>query len=184
MLTSNQVPAIRENTGQLYIVPAGGGKPAQSMLDAVLTMVTDTYPNTITFDVKVIGAVYLVVNVQVTVFLRMGTSPKAVDAAIRKAYADLFALTINVGTEDEADNPNVNWGFYASQTSEGGFDGVLALSDIANAARDVSGVRRLGDGINDLLVNGAHSDVVVLAHQFPKLGSVVILNGETNAPLV
>jgi len=183
MLTRNQVPAIRENAGQLFVVPAGGGRPSGQMLDDVLEMVTVSYPNTITFHVDVLPAEYLVVNIQATVFLRKGVAPKAADTAIRAALAKLFALNVDEGTEDERDNPDVNFGFYAAQTSEGTFDGVLALSDIANAIRDVSGIRKLGDGFNDLLVNGAHRDLIVQAHQFPRLGTVVVLNGETDALL-
>jgi hypothetical protein len=184
MLTKNQVPAIAENRGILYIVPAGGGNASNAMLSAVYNMVTVEYPNTVTFRLAVRSAIYLTVNVQATVYLRRGALPRLVDAAIRANLAQLFALRLDVGTEDERDNPAVNFGFYAAETSAGQFDGLLALSDIANAVRDTAGVRKLGDGINDLLVNNAHADLTVQAHQFPQLGKVTLLNGETNAPLV
>jgi Baseplate J-like protein len=184
MLTSNEVPSVGENRGQLYVVPHGGGKPSSALKQAVYTMCTRTFPNTVTFQLSVLDPAYLTVNIHATVFPVKGANLKLLDAAIRVALYEHFQLTIDEGTEDERPNPNINFGFYAAQTSSGGFDGQLALSDLQNVVRDVRGVRKLGDGINDFLLNNGHRDLKVQAHQLPRLGMVTLIHGETRAPLV
>lgn len=187
MLTSNEVPSVGENRGQLYILPAGGGKPSSALKQAVHQMCSVTYPNTITFKFEVLDPAYLTVNLYATIYPVRGVSTqglKVLDAAIRVALYDYFALTVDAGTENERDNPNVNFGFYAAQTSSGAFDGQVALSDLVNVVRDVRGVRKIGDGLNDFLVNSQHKDLKIQAHQFPRLGTVTLINGETRTPLV
>jgi hypothetical protein len=187
MLTSSEVPGIGENRGRLYIVPNGGGLPSSSMKQAVKTMVTETFPNTITFKVEVYDPAYLTVDIQAVVYPVFGiTLPKdlaALDASIRTALAAFFALNVDEGTDGEVDNPAIDFGFNGAITSGGRFDGALALSDLMNVVRDVRGVRKLGDGINDFLLNGQRADLKVAAHAFPRLGTVTLLHGETRAPL-
>ncbi len=183
MLTSNEVASVGENRGRLYVVPAGGGKPSSAMKAAVHQMVTRTYSNTITFQVEVLDPSYLVVNVSATVYLRRGASPEATDKRIRERLAAFFQPVVDEGLDTERDNPTIDFGYYLSETTEGKFGGSFALSDLQNVVRDTEGVRKLGDGINDFLVNNKHGDLVILAHQFPRLGTVTLFDGETHAKL-
>ncbi|MEO7729625.1 MAG: t4-like baseplate wedge, partial [Kofleriaceae bacterium] len=59
----------------------------------------------------------------------------------------------------------------------------VALSDVFNVVRDVRGVRKIGDGPRDFLLNGARDEVATGAREFPRLGVVEIVNGDTGQPL-
>ena len=59
----------------------------------------------------------------------------------------------------------------------------IALSDVFNVVRDVAGVRKVGDGPDDFLLNGAREDVPIDVREFPALGEVTLLNGDTGLPL-
>lgn len=183
MLTSNQLASVSENSGRLYVVPAGGGTAGTGLRDDVYTMVTETYPNTLTFRVDVFSAEYLPLNIVVSVYPRAGVNKTALAALIRANLVAFFALTTGSG-DDVTDNPNVDFGFNASQTSDGTFDGKIAFSDIYNVVRDTTGVRKIHDGINGFLINGSANDVSVAAYQFPTLGSVSVLNAESGTALV
>jgi hypothetical protein len=61
--------------------------------------------------------------------------------------------------------------------------GEIALSDVFNVIRDVAGVRKIGDGPDDFLLNGAREDVPIDVREFPALGEITLLNGDTGLPL-
>jgi len=178
MLTSNEDAGIAENTGILYVVPRGGGLPSQALKDAVEKQVTEVFPATLTFQVSVQDPVYVPVDVDATVFLRQGANATVVRAAILKALQDFFAVSLPDGTP----NPTVDFGFNSKDT-EGNPVGEIALSDVFNAVRDVPGVRKIGDGPDDFLLNGAREDLPIGVREFPTLGEVTLLNGDTGLPL-
>lgn len=179
MLTSDEDPAIGENSGYLFIVPVGGGLPTTDLKADVKTQVTVTYPNTLTFQLTVSDPLYLTVDVWVRVFLAKGAKPSAVDAAIRTNLTNFFRIENADGSENEA----IDFG-YAYLETTGDYEGQLPKSDIFNVIRDTTGVRKIGDGSGDLLLNGEAADVTLLLREFPRLGAVTIINGETGAPLV
>jgi hypothetical protein len=178
MLTSNEDAGIAENTGILFVVPRGGGPPSQALKDAVREQVTEVFPATLTFQVSVQDPVYVPVDVDATVFLRQGANVAAVRAGILKALADFFAVSLPDGTP----NPDIDFGFNFKD-AEGNPVGEIALSDVFNAVRDVSGVRKVGDGPDDFLLNGARADLPIGVREFPALGAVTLLNGDTGLPL-
>jgi len=178
MLTSNERASIDENAGMLHIIPDGGGLPTQTLKDAVETMVTVTYPNTITFVLSVADPEYLTVDVQATVYLVEGAVAATVDAAIRSNLADWFALD----DDDGSSNENVDFGFNSTD-SDGDPDPVVAWSDVFNVVRDTTGVRKVGDGLGDFILNGERSDVSLEVQEFPTLGTVTLLNGDTGGTL-
>ena len=55
----------------------------------------------------------------------------------------------------------------------------LAWSDVLDVVRDTEGVRKVGD---DFLLNGARADVQLRLREFPVLGAVTLLDGNTGAP--
>lgn len=179
MLTSNELEAIDENAGLLYVVPTGGGLPTTTLKASVLTMVTETYPNTLTFYTEVRDPVYKTIDVQATVFLFSGHSPVVVDARIRLALQYFFDLN-NI---DGSENQSINFGYYM-QDSEGNPVNEIAWSDIFNVVRDCRGVRKIGDSLGSFLLNGLRLDVDLSPYEFPKLGTVTLINGETGSPLV
>jgi hypothetical protein len=178
MLTSNEDPGIAENTGILFVIPRGGGVPSQALKDAVRGQVTVVYPSTLTFQVSVQDPIYRSVDVQATVFLREGTSAFGVRAALLKALADFFAVSLLDGTP----NPNVDFGFNVKDSS-GLPAGEIAFSDIFDTVGDVSGIRKIGDAPGDFLLDGAREGVPVGVREFPVLGKVTLLNGDTGLAL-
>jgi hypothetical protein len=178
MLTSNEDGGIPENTGLLFIIPRGGGLPSQGLKDAVREQVTVVFPCTLTFQVAVQDPVYRPVDVHATVFLRQGANAQAVRAAIQKALAAFFAVSLPDGTP----NPTVDFGWNVKDAN-GEPAGEVTVSDVFDVVRDVAGVRKLGDGAADFLLNGAREDVVTGSREFPTLGTVTLTNGATGLPL-
>lgn len=178
MLTSNELASIPENTGILYVVPEGGGTPSPSLKAAVLTQVTETYPCTLTFSPSVEDAQYLTVNVQATVFLRAGQVPSIVAARIRANLVEFFQITNADGTKNE----NVDFGANYLN-ADGALVPEIAFSDVYNVIRDTTGVRKIGDTPGSLLLNDEPSDLAIEVFQFPILGTVTLVNGDTGGPL-
>lgn len=179
MVTSDEDPAVQENTGYLYVIPVGGGLPTQALKDDVLEQVTVTYPNTVTFQVTVSDPLYASVDVKATVFLQSGFSAAAVDSTIRTNLAAFFA------SENDDGTLNANMGFGSDFIeSEGDTVGKLPFSDVYNVVRDSLGVRKMGANVGDFTLNDAHSDVTLLLREFPTLGTVTLINGETGSALV
>lgn len=174
MLTSNQDAGIPENTGILYVVPDGGGAPSQALKDSVLAMVTTVYPRTLTFQVSVQGPNYKSIDVYAVVWFRPGVTKSAVRAEILAALTDFFATTSEDGTANDA----IDFGGKI-ENSAGVVVSELAYSDVLNAVRDVSGIRKVGAG--ELLLNGASTDVTLATTDFPVLGTLTVVDGETGA---
>jgi baseplate J-like protein len=177
LLTSNEDVAVPENSGDLVIVPTGGGPPTQPLLDEVLRQVTVVNPCTLTFQVRVLPAEYILVNVTTRVFLRPGARPSDVAEAIRSALSQRFAVADARGVP----NPAIDFG--ARLRQEGELVGTLAWSDIAALVIDRSGVRKLDDGQQGLLLNGFPQDVELATRQFPVLGTVRIFRADTGDEL-
>jgi len=174
MLTSNEDPAVRENSGVLYVIPRGGGIPTPALKNLVKRQVTEVYPSTLTFQVEVRDPVYRRIDVRVRVFLLPGQRPAVVRDRIRAQLAEFFRLSLDDGTP----NPTVNFGF-AVRDAQSNPRPEVAYSDIFNVIHDTRGVRKVGDHSADLLLNGLPADVKLRLEQFPVLGNVEILDGET-----
>jgi len=174
MLTSNEDATIEENQGILYIVPTGGGLPSSGLKSTVLEQVTVTFPNTLTFVVFVQDPVYLPIDVAATVFLAQGRSTTAVRVEIETALGEYFSLDNVDGTL----NTNIDFGFNYKDNA-GLPSGEVPWSDIFNAIRDVDGVRKISDGAAGVLLNGESSDVPILVSEFPALGTITLIDGDT-----
>ncbi|MCG8420497.1 MAG: baseplate J/gp47 family protein, partial [Proteobacteria bacterium] len=178
MLTSNEDPTIGENSGILFVIPRGGGAPSQALKDAVLNQVTVVFPNTLTFVVSVQDPVFCPIDVQARVFLRPGVRADAVAAAIESALVDFFAVSLADGTP----NPQVDFGF-AVKDAQGNPAGEVAWSTLHALVAGLPGVRKLGDQDPDFLLNGRSDDVPLANREFPKLGAVTLINGDTGGLL-
>ena len=166
MTTSNEDAAVDENAGIIYLVPTTGGSPSQGLIDAVVEAVTVTKPNTLTFELDVLGATYKVVNVWVRASFAAGQTPTTVRDRIRAALAEFFAIMNDDGTP----NGQIDFGI----NIEGG---ALAWSDVFNVARDTAGVRKIVAG--DFQLNGVSADVNLTAREFPIMGDVVVVDAST-----
>lgn len=174
LLTSDQQAGLQENTGILYVVPKTGGDPTQNDLDLVFDQVNRINPKTTTFRVTVRGALYKVADIRVVAFLDPGASPLAVKNKILAALAEFFAVVRADGTK----NPNVYFG-YEKKDAQDRPTLELPLSTIRNVVRDVSGVRKLEDLASGFTINGRAQDLELAAFEFPKLGTVRVVNGDT-----
>jgi hypothetical protein len=182
MLTSDQDPGIAENAGILFIVPEGGGVASDDLLEAVHVMCTETYPNTLTFDLTEQTAPYGFVNIEAIVFLAKNAKAATVDAAIRDRLTRAFAITPTTADVEAGLTVGVDFGYYL--TTEDGDPGTIAWSDLFNVVRDSSGVRKVDPGPAGFLVNGTRADYEIGTRTFPKLGTVTLINGDTGLALV
>lgn len=174
MLTSNEDDTIAENAGVLYVVPVGGSAPSAALLAQVKTQVTVTYPSTLTFSVETRAAVYKTINITAKVFFKQGVTKATVAAAVRANLANFFLIQNADGTK----NTNIDFG--ANIVDDGGaYTGELALSDIFNVVRDTTGLRKIGTDPGDFLLNGTYDDVVLAKKEFPVLGTVSLVDGDT-----
>jgi hypothetical protein len=178
MLTSNDDPTIEENSGVLYVIPTGGGLPTPALKNLVLKQVTEVYPCTLTFQVRVQDPVYRPLDVAARIFLRQGAPPGVVRDRVRAGLAAMFRVSAPDGTP----NPLVDFGFNV-RDGEGNPAGEIAWSDVFNVIRDTDGVRKMGDGPFDLRLNGLPADVKIAKKEFPLLRTVTLTNGDTGALL-
>jgi hypothetical protein len=178
MLTSNEETAIAENTGILYIIPNGGGQPTQALKDDVLESVTETYPNTLTFVTVVSGVLYKTIDIYAVVYLFSGQNAVTVRARIESNLSNFFAVTNDDGTINE----NIGFGYDYVETA-GASTGLLPWSDIHNIVRDTEGVKRIDPSDSGFTLNGERDDVELLVREFPELGTVTLINGDTGSPL-
>ncbi len=176
MVTSNEDPGVSENTGNLIIIPVGGGLPTSTLKDQVLAKVTIELPNTLTFLTIMTDPSFKTVSVDATVFLKEGANAATVKTAIETALASFFAISNPDGTP----NTNVDFGINIRDAS-GGPALELAWSDVFNVVRDVPGIRKVDDDSFDLA--GVPDDIALLPVEFPVLGTITLTNGDTTAPL-
>ena len=181
MTTSNEDLAVPENTGYLYLVPEGGGNPSTATKDEVAAIFAEDGPKpaTLTFDVFIFDPAYLTIDVRATVYLNETAdldpdSDTYVGTLLRAELDAFFAIRNADGTINE----QVNFGF-GYKDSDGDPSGELPLGDVYNVIRDHSMVRKIGTKGSDFLLNGEHGDVAIAVREFPKLGTVTLVNGVT-----
>jgi hypothetical protein len=175
MLTSNEDRGVAENSGILYLVPAGGGAPTSALKAAVQTQVTETYPCPLTFQVAVQDPVYRAIRVGARLFIRAGADRVRVAQAVRQNLVEYFRITEPDGT------PNRRIDFGHNLRADGAASGDLAWSDLFNVVRDTPGVRKLNSA--ELTLNGAAADVTLAVREFPVLSGVDLWDAETGAVL-
>lgn len=178
MLTSNELATIGENRGNIYVVPDNGGTPSPALLSAVETAVTVTYPTMATFQVDIIPAVYLTVDVRAVVFLTTGAAASTVRAALQAALAAWFAPTLASG----APNPTVDFGA-RYRTADDVPAAEIAWTDLLNVVRDTAGVRKVSTAADGFTLNTLRADLPLALWEFPALGEVTLINGDTGAVL-
>lgn len=177
MMTSDELDGVPENEGYLYIISTGvTGIPSPALKAEVLAKVTVEYKTMATFEVTVQDPVFEVVNIQAIVYPQADVNLAVLKQRILDALADFFTPLEDDGTK----NPNVDFGYYL-QDSEANVLSEIALSDVLNVVRDVVGVRKVD--VNDFLLNSANEDLTIGRNEFPKLGTVTLLNGDTGGAL-
>jgi hypothetical protein len=59
----------------------------------------------------------------------------------------------------------------------------VAWSDVLATVEAVPGVRKIGDRDEDFHLNGRSDDVLLAYREFPALGAVTLINGDTGGML-
>lgn len=176
MLTSDDDPSIDENRGELYIVPVGGGLASAALKAEVLDTILTDFPPTLTFQFTVEDPSLLVVSFSATVFLNSGITETVARTAIENAMIAFFDLQ----DEGGAPNLNVDFGFKLRQRQPGVLFGELPWSDLFNAMRDA--VSPQGQLVLRKIEEDSFvpvDDVTILDKEFPVLGSIALINGDT-----
>jgi len=174
MLTSDNDTEIAENSGILFIIPEGGGQPTQSLLDAVLTQVTVTFPNTLTFKLEVRGSVFLTVNISARVFRAQGVT----QAETRAEIEDVLNARFAISNPDGSKNLDVDYGFNFKDV-DGNPSGEISWSVLQADVQNAQTVRKIGDQDGDFTLNGVDDDLTINQREFPQLGTVTLLDGDT-----
>lgn len=179
MLTSNEDAGIAENSGILFIIPAGGGLPSTALKDAVLEQVTVTYPSTLTFQVLVQDPVYKSIDVVARVHPRTGVADATVKADVVAALTTFFQVENADGTPNE----NVDFGGNIKNQA-GTIVSEIAWSDVHNVVRDLSTVRKVQADDNGFTLDGSRDDVALTTREFPQLGTVTVINADTGQVII
>lgn len=202
MLSRRQDATVNFNEGYLWIVPTDGGTANDALLSSVAARFGDEVyvggaqnptmfpkgnrPKTVTFQLRVRSAVYKVVNVTARVFPRAAFADTAGLAKLKvnvtASLAEMFAILVDASTVDPTGettglipNPRIDFGFYLKD-SDGTPSALLPYSDIYDAVGDAEGVLRVQAGNDGVLVNGVQADVQLLLKEFPKLGTVTVVD--------
>ena len=182
MLTSNEQTTIGENTGTLFIIPTTGGVPSSALLNDVygafgkegqVSTLPDAqvYKTTLTFQLSVLSVAYKAIDIVATIWMAQNQVASTVKAAVNTALEDYFEPILADGTR----NPNIDFG-YNYKDIDGDPAGEIAWSDVFNVVRDTTGVRKVDQGME---LNSAVDDVTIPNWQFPSLGTVTLINGDT-----
>lgn len=190
MLFATQDPSVAINQGVLRIVPASTVQASETLLTAVTNAFAAT-PYAQTLNLLIVSASYLVINVQVLAYKKSGVTPAQMKAGIVASLTYFFQLTYPA--TDLAGNPNngqngqplagtpntaIDFGFNLKDEN-GNPANLVNWSDIFDAVRNAAGVRKIDAGPNGLLLNGVRADVAITLQQFPALGTITIIDGDT-----
>ena len=178
MLTSNEDTEIDENRGVLFVIPPGdpAGLASQGALDAALNQVTVVFPNTLTFQLETRVAIFLDINVSARVHKASGFTAATVRTNIETALTAFFALR----NADDTVNTNVDFGFNIKDV-DGNPAGEVGWSVLLAIVQATEGVAKIGDQVDDFALNGADDDVTIEPKEFPRLGTITLIDGDTGA---
>lgn len=183
LLTSDRDPSVDENTGLLFIVPEGGGAPSTALKTQVGLIFTTRYedggrPKPNTFRLIVSDPIYKTVDVFAVLFVKAGFNKAAVKADVLANLTSFFAISNDDGTPNEL----IDFGFNLTD-NDGNPVGELPHSVVFDVISDTAGVRKLGDSLTEQTLNGDHRDVALALREFPQLGTVTLIDGETGQEL-
>ena len=142
------------------------------------SQVTEVYPHTLTFQVAVQSPVYRNIDIEARIYLRQGHARTTVRDRVKANLQAMF----RVSEPDGAPNPLVDFGFNIKD-ADGVPVGEIAWSDVFNVIRDTVGVRKVGDRHGDLKLNGLSADVRLGIREFPLLGNIALIDGDTGSYL-
>jgi uncharacterized phage protein gp47/JayE len=176
MLSRNEDTSVPVGQGFLYVIPEGGGTPSSTLLTTVEDAFTGedaTYPMCMGYVLNVRGASYKTIDVRAVVYLGATAVASEVRTNVLVALTALFEPILPDGTKNE----EIGFGY---ELQAAGQDAEVALSTVYNAVRDSDGVRKMGTSLTDFTLNGSHADVALELREFPTLGTLTLINGDTD----
>ena len=182
-VTRNEIPAIEENRGVLYVVPSDGGEAPEALLDEVRARFAfdGATPSTNTYRIEVRTAVYLAIDVEARVHFSPGTPSSrksAIAASARAAFDAYMAIEVDDGSGGTVPNSLIDFGYYYQGVNGEALDS-FPWSDLFNVVRDTPGISRVRAGPGGFLLNGAQEDVPLSPIEFPRPGSFRIIDADT-----
>ena len=169
LLTADDNPSIPEYTARVYIIPVGGGLPSVALKAEVLTELTVTRPPPVGMAVFVLDPTLKIISISATVYLEAGFSEADVRQNIEDSLDAFFALN----NADRSPNRQIDFGAHV-KSADGTVAAEIPFSDLFNAVRDAAGVRKL-----DKATFSPATDTSLALEEFPVLGSISLLNGDT-----
>lgn len=175
ILTADQDLSVPENRGFLYVVPPDGEAPTELLKASILEEVLVTRPKTITFQVEVRDPVFRIIDISARIFREAGTSQAQARDNIEATMDEFFAVESSPGVP----NPEIDFGLNI-RDQDGNPDPNLAWSRVLRGVINSAGIFKVGDGDADFLLNGQSDDVLIESFEFPKLGTISLVDGNTN----
>lgn len=165
MQTSNEDPGVAENAGILYVVGNGGATPTQDDLDTISEYFVSVKPKTLTFSLDVQAAPFEDVDISTVIWLEEGANQDSVVAEIVDNLVAYFDPTPS-GERAKEGLRQVDFGWYLLQETG---DSAIPLSDIHDEISRVSGVRKIDDRPDGILIGGAREDLAIAENRFPRI---------------
>jgi hypothetical protein len=164
-----------------------GRPPAVSQVrpspDGYIFVEDGAKPALVTFKLFVRDPIYKTLNIRVKVFLRESAErdrkkPNYAGTLIKSDLSAFFALNNADGTR----NDQIDFGF-SFKDGDGEPANEIPLSHLVDLVSESASVRKLSPLSVDFLVNGVHGDIVLLPREFPELGTVELIDGDTGQVL-
>lgn len=197
-LAKRQDPSIDLNTMMVWVVPTDGGTASDALITEVAKKFGDevyvggaalptrfprgSYPKETTVQVRVRAASYFDVDVLAKLYIASGYTKATCKASVLAALAAFFAVMVDIRDLDPTSedtglvpNPLINFGWAMKDANDEPAP-ELAGSDILNAIRDAPGVRKVDLSQGSFLLNGQQTDPVMELRQFPRLGTVTLID--------
>jgi hypothetical protein len=181
MITSNHDSGMEEDTGFLLCVGLGeqlaSGRyaPAASVDASKIASITNALAEDGAFEslmgvsITVLGVDsnrFHDVGVAVKVYKAEGYTAASVKTNVTNALKDHFAIAL----ADRTPNPYIDFGAHLKNV-DGDVDWKLLWSDVFRAVLNATGVRHISPAADNLLLNNAHTDVVIDPQDVPRLNT-------------
>lgn len=193
-IAAEQVPGVARalhlpdvvgvNQGLVLVVPDDLGVASPTLIAQVEAKwgPGGPYKKLNSYQISGVAGVYLELDISAIVALAAGISRPVARASVVASLAALFALTVpDPATGELVRNERINFGYYF-RDAQGNVAAQFPWSDVFNAVRDATGIRYVDPGPSGLLLNDARDNVALEARQFPKLGTVTLIDAADGTP--
>ncbi len=168
-LMSHRNANLAPNELKLIIIPSGAEIPSAALKTRVLRAVTVDNPNSPLDQVSVHNPIYKIVNIRGVVQLKQGATRTNTRLEIEKRFKEFFA------PEDESGVVNSQV-MFGSEYRENGQEPKIPFGTLFTVLQTAPGVFSVTENPSDFLVNEAHEDVLIGDLEFPKMGTILLVD--------